>query len=72
VQPLQRSTRRFALTEAGNQLVRRCTAMLAELESRVAELSELRAHPEGCTSFANMYEAYDAWPASLKAQADPA
>ncbi|MGE5524359.1 MAG: LysR substrate-binding domain-containing protein [Rhodospirillaceae bacterium] len=47
VQLLQRSTRRFALTEPGNQLVRRCTAMLAELESGVAELSELRAHPKG-------------------------
>jgi DNA-binding transcriptional LysR family regulator len=44
---LQRSTRQLALTAAGTQLMRRCEAMLAELEAGVMEISELRRQPKG-------------------------
>jgi DNA-binding transcriptional LysR family regulator len=47
VRLLQRSTRQLALTQAGQQLMQRCEAMLEELEAGIAEISEMRQRPMG-------------------------
>ncbi|MCI3950703.1 MAG: Transcriptional regulator, LysR family [Burkholderiales bacterium] len=47
VRLLQRSTRRLALTQAGRKLMQRCETMFEELETGIAEISELRRRPMG-------------------------
>ncbi len=47
VRLLQRSTRKLALTEAGQMFYQRCQAMLAEARGAVDAVSQLRAAPRG-------------------------
>lgn len=47
VRLLQRSTRRFVVTEIGQQMFRHCEAMLAEAEAAVAVVESARAEPRG-------------------------
>ncbi|HYC45632.1 MAG TPA: LysR substrate-binding domain-containing protein [Burkholderiales bacterium] len=47
VRLLQRSTRRLALTDAGERLLKRCRLMLAEAQSGLAEISQLQESPSG-------------------------
>ncbi len=44
---IQRTTRRFALTEVGQDYHRRCLAMLAEAEAADAVIQQVRAEPRG-------------------------
>lgn len=47
VRLLQRSTRRFVVTETGQQLYRHCEAMLAEAEAAFEVVESARAEPRG-------------------------
>lgn len=47
VRLLLRSTRQFALTQAGRKLMQRCETMFEELEAGIAEISELQRRPMG-------------------------
>ncbi|RKP50568.1 LysR family transcriptional regulator [Trinickia fusca] len=47
VRLLQRSTRKLALTEAGETFYRHCRAMLAEAQAAMNAVQELRASPRG-------------------------
>lgn len=48
VRLLQRTTRRFALTEVGAAYLRHCRAMLAEAEQAEAVIAEQTSEPSGC------------------------
>jgi len=47
VRLIQRSTRRFSVTEVGREYYRHCVAMLVEAEAAQATIDELRAAPRG-------------------------
>lgn len=47
VRLLQRSSRRFSVTEVGQEYYRRCLAMLAEAESAQAVIDNARSTPQG-------------------------
>src|SRR6516165_4547404 len=47
VRLIQRSTRRFSVTELGLAYQRRCLAMLAEADAALAVIENVRAEPQG-------------------------
>lgn len=47
VRLLNRSSRRFSVTEVGNEFYRHCAAMLVEAEAAEQAIAELRAEPRG-------------------------
>jgi DNA-binding transcriptional LysR family regulator len=47
VRLLQRTTRRFVVTEAGERFYRHCQAMLAEVRAAADDVAALRAEPSG-------------------------
>lgn len=52
VRLLQRSSRRFSVTEVGQEYYRRCLAMLVEAESAQAIIDNLRSAPQGLVRMA--------------------
>ena len=47
VRLIQRSTRRFAVTEVGQEYLRHCTAMLVEADAAQATIDRMRSEPQG-------------------------
>lgn len=75
VRLLNRSSRRFSVTEVGQEFHRHCTAMLVEAEAAEQAIAELRAEPRGVIRMAcpvGLLQFQFAGPIARFAKANPA